>query len=115
MTGAPIDSIKLHTNWSLNSSIFEDYYYKPGNQHTRGATISDTVFGNITKKIITSEVRLEATAITVDTTHNSNVAKKTTEDMVSRPGIESFSSSRPSYHGFFIQDACIERSRLESV
>ncbi|CEG74102.1 hypothetical protein RMATCC62417_09367 [Rhizopus microsporus] len=70
MAGVPIENIKLHANWSLNNSTFEDYYYRPGDQHIRGATIVDTVFGNVTKKITTSEVGLEATAIVVGMTHN---------------------------------------------
>lgn len=39
MAGVPIDSIKLHANWSLNNSTFEDYYYKPGDQPFRCAMI----------------------------------------------------------------------------
>ncbi|CEI92980.1 hypothetical protein RMCBS344292_07225 [Rhizopus microsporus] len=115
MVGVPIDNIKLHANWNLNNSTFEDYYYKPGNQHIRGAIIVDTVFGNVIKKVITSEAGLEATAIMVGTTHSSNVAEKMTGDVLFSPGIEGFSSLRPLYHGFLIQDACIERSRLKSV
>lgn len=34
MTGVPIDNIKLHANWSLNSPVSEHYYYKPENQYT---------------------------------------------------------------------------------
>ncbi|CEG70420.1 hypothetical protein RMATCC62417_06324 [Rhizopus microsporus] len=82
MAGVPIENIKLHVNWSLNNSTFVDYHYRPRDQHTRGAMIVDTVFGNVTKKITTSEVGLEATAIVVGTTHNSNVVEKTTEDVV---------------------------------
>ena len=66
MTGVLIENSKLHASWSLNNSTFEDYYYKPEDQHIRDATIVDTVFGNATKKITTSET----TAIVVGTTHN---------------------------------------------
>ena len=70
MTGVPIENIKLHANWSLNNSAFEDYYYRPGDQHTKGAMIVDMVFGNVTKKITASEAGLEATAIVGRTYHN---------------------------------------------
>jgi hypothetical protein len=71
MAGVPVENSKLHANWSLNNSTFEDCYYRPGDQHIRGTKIVDTVFGSATKKITTSEVGLEATVIVVDTTHNS--------------------------------------------
>ncbi|ORE09827.1 hypothetical protein BCV72DRAFT_318371 [Rhizopus microsporus var. microsporus] len=56
MAGVPIENIKLHANLSLNNSRFEDYYYKPEDHHIKGATIMNTSFGNVTKKIATSEV-----------------------------------------------------------
>ncbi|CEG80937.1 hypothetical protein RMATCC62417_15198 [Rhizopus microsporus] len=66
MVGVPIDNLKSRTNWSLTSSSFEDYYYKPGDQYVKDATIVNTVFGNATKKIAI----FEATAIVVCTAHN---------------------------------------------
>ena len=68
--GVPIEQIKLHANWSLTSNTFEDYYYRPRNQHKRGSDIVNTVFREVTKNITTSEVGVEATAIVVGTTHN---------------------------------------------
>ncbi|KAG1175043.1 hypothetical protein G6F70_004829 [Rhizopus microsporus] len=93
MAGIPIEDIKLHANWSLNNPTFEDYYYRPGDQHTRDAMLVGTVFGNVTKKITTSKVGLEATAIVVGTTHSSNIAEKTIEDMV---------ATQPWYRKFFL-------------
>ncbi|CEG78933.1 hypothetical protein RMATCC62417_13465 [Rhizopus microsporus] len=68
--GVPIEQVKLHANWSLTSNTFEDYYYRPRNQHKHGPDTANTVFGEVTKDIITSEVEVEATAIAVDTTNN---------------------------------------------
>ena len=80
--GVPIEQIKLHANWSLTSNTFEDYYYRPRNQHKRGSDIVNTVFGEVTKNITTSEVGVEATAIVVGTTHNGYVAETKTKDVV---------------------------------
>ncbi|KAG1201467.1 hypothetical protein G6F70_003144 [Rhizopus microsporus] len=41
--GVPIEQIKLHANWSLTSNTFEDYYYRPKDQHKRGSDIVNTV------------------------------------------------------------------------
>ncbi|CEG78937.1 hypothetical protein RMATCC62417_13469 [Rhizopus microsporus] len=68
--GVPIERVKLHANWSSTSNTFEDYYYRPKNQHKRGPDIVNTVFGEVVKNVTTSEVGVEATAIVVDTTHN---------------------------------------------
>ncbi|ORE02370.1 hypothetical protein BCV72DRAFT_338757 [Rhizopus microsporus var. microsporus] len=55
------EQIKLHANWSLASNTFEDYYYRPRNQHKLGSDIVNTVFGEVTKNITASEVGVEAT------------------------------------------------------
>ncbi|KAG1180686.1 hypothetical protein G6F71_000043 [Rhizopus microsporus] len=80
--GVTIEQIKLHANWSLSSNTFEDYYYRPRDQHKRGSDIVNTVFGEVTKNITTSEVGVEATAIVVGMTHNGYVAETKTKDVV---------------------------------
>ncbi|ORE02081.1 hypothetical protein BCV72DRAFT_281364 [Rhizopus microsporus var. microsporus] len=80
--GVPIERVKLHANWSLTNNTFEDYYYRPRNRHKRGSDIANIVFGEVTKNITTSEVRVEAMAIVGRAYHNGYVAETKTKDAV---------------------------------
>ncbi|KAG1044720.1 hypothetical protein G6F43_011417 [Rhizopus delemar] len=81
-SGIALDTIKLHAHWSLNSNTFEKYYYKPNDQHQRGASMVEAVFGDVTKKRTTSGVGVEANAIVVGTTHNGDIAETKTKDVL---------------------------------
>ncbi|ORE04686.1 hypothetical protein BCV72DRAFT_307080 [Rhizopus microsporus var. microsporus] len=84
----------MHANWSLRSSTFENYYYKPHDQHKRGREMANKLFGDVTKNRITSEVGMEPTTIVVGTTGNSNVGEMKTKDMVTCPKILSATFKR---------------------
>ncbi|KAG1043465.1 hypothetical protein G6F43_011647 [Rhizopus delemar] len=80
--GMTIDEVKDHANWSRNSSTFENYYYRPRDQHTRGREMTRTLFGAVTEKITTSGVGVEPTKIVIGTTDNSYVGETKTTDVV---------------------------------
>lgn len=83
LLGIPKDTVKVYANWSLNASTFEKYYFKPSNQHARGAEINTKTFGTATENRTTSGVGVEVTTIViVGTTHNGNVAEAKTKDVV---------------------------------
>jgi hypothetical protein len=83
--GSEIDQVKMHANWSLKSNTFENYYYKPRDQHKRGQEMVNKPFGDITENRTTSEVGVEPTTIVVGTTDNSNVDETKIKDVVTRP------------------------------
>ncbi|PHZ08308.1 uncharacterized protein RHIMIDRAFT_77665 [Rhizopus microsporus ATCC 52813] len=66
MVDVPIDNPKPRNSWSLSNSTFENYYYKPVDQRVKDATIVNTAFGNVIKKIVI----FEATAIVICTAYN---------------------------------------------
>ncbi|CEG74985.1 hypothetical protein RMATCC62417_10103 [Rhizopus microsporus] len=68
--GSEIDQAKMHANLSLKSSTFENYYYKPHDQHKRGREMANKLFGDVSENRITSEVEVEPTTIVVGTTGN---------------------------------------------
>ena len=76
--GSEIDQVKMHANWSLKSNTFENYYYKPHDQHKRGREMANKLFGDVTENRTTSEVGVEPTTIVVRTTDNSNVGETKT-------------------------------------
>ncbi|CEJ03573.1 hypothetical protein RMCBS344292_17554 [Rhizopus microsporus] len=83
--GSEIDQVKMHANWSLRSSAFENYYYKPHDQHKRGREMANKLFSDITENRTTSEVGVESTTIVVGMTDNSNVGETKTKDVVTHP------------------------------
>ncbi|CEI91405.1 hypothetical protein RMCBS344292_05693 [Rhizopus microsporus] len=76
--GLEIDQVKMHANRSLKSNTFENYYYKPHDQHKRGREMANKLFGDVTENRTTSEVGVEPTTIVVRTTDNSNVGETKT-------------------------------------
>ncbi|KAG2201426.1 hypothetical protein INT47_001475 [Mucor saturninus] len=40
--GMSFETVKDHANWSQNSSTFENYYYRPRDQHARDREITQT-------------------------------------------------------------------------
>ncbi|OBZ83158.1 hypothetical protein A0J61_08792, partial [Choanephora cucurbitarum] len=85
--GSRIDKVKKHANWSLNTSTFEDYYYKPVGQLNESTKIQNAIFSNDTENITTtSESEAEATRIVIGMTANPQVAEaKDEEVVVTRP------------------------------
>lgn len=53
--GLSTTAIKVHANWSLNSSTFENYYFKPIAQESQGAKITEAIFSFTAEKGTTSE------------------------------------------------------------
>ncbi|CEJ01330.1 hypothetical protein RMCBS344292_15362 [Rhizopus microsporus] len=66
--GSEIDQVKMHANWSLKSNTFENYYYKPHDQHKRGREMANKLFGDATENRTTPEVGVEPTTIVVGMT-----------------------------------------------
>ncbi|KAG1055392.1 hypothetical protein G6F43_002657 [Rhizopus delemar] len=46
MLGIPIDQVKDHANWSLNSNTFEKFYYRPPRRRLRSTRIQQSIFSN---------------------------------------------------------------------
>ncbi|CDH61447.1 hypothetical protein RO3G_08617 [Lichtheimia corymbifera JMRC:FSU:9682] len=67
--GSAIQAVKEHANWSLTSTTFEDYYYRPVDQHGRSRPILATVFDQAENRT-TSIGDLESPRIVVGTTDN---------------------------------------------
>ncbi|KAG1369486.1 hypothetical protein G6F61_012288 [Rhizopus arrhizus] len=80
--GAPIQDVKLHANWSLTSNTFEDYYYRPAEQHQRGQKLVQRIFGDYTEKKTKSRVGVEPTPIVGRSYDNNNVSETETKDVV---------------------------------
>jgi integrase len=67
--GGKRSNVKSHAGWSLNSSTFEKYYYRPNTLFRSSHTIMKRLFSG-TDKVTTSGVEAEASTIVVGTTHN---------------------------------------------
>ncbi|KAG2190444.1 hypothetical protein INT47_012375 [Mucor saturninus] len=80
--GMSFETVKDHANWSQNSSTFENYYYRPRDQHARGREITKKLFGDVTENRTTSGVGVEPTKIVIGTTDNSTVGETETTDVV---------------------------------
>lgn len=79
--GNSIQAVKKHANSSLNSDMFEKFYFKPSSQRSSTATINNSIFSS-TENSITLEVGLESTGISLGTTSNTtNVDGTKTENV----------------------------------
>ncbi|KAI8136438.1 hypothetical protein BJV82DRAFT_527728, partial [Fennellomyces sp. T-0311] len=77
----PIQTVKLHANWSLRTDTFERYYLRPNRQHQRGAEIETAIFS--TENRTTSGDERAATAIVVENMpHNQQVDARDSVDVV---------------------------------
>ncbi|KAG1036148.1 hypothetical protein G6F43_013106 [Rhizopus delemar] len=91
MLGIPIDQVKDHANWSLNSNTFERFYYRPPRRRLRSTRIQQSIFSNA-ENSTTLEDESEPTRIELGTTSNTNVGEEESENVV---------RTRPWYRRYF--------------
>ncbi|CDH56211.1 hypothetical protein RO3G_05861 [Lichtheimia corymbifera JMRC:FSU:9682] len=81
--GIPIQDVKLHANWSLNTDTMERYYFRPPNQHQRGSHICEAIFSHNADNNSTSEVEGVSTVIGIEpTTADQEVDTDGTQDVL---------------------------------
>ncbi|OAD77804.1 hypothetical protein PHYBLDRAFT_60930 [Phycomyces blakesleeanus NRRL 1555(-)] len=79
---ASVQEVKLHANWSLNSSTLERYYFRLVYQCACERDIAEKFLGKVTKNKSTSKVGVEPTVLALGTIHNGNIGETKTEDVV---------------------------------
>lgn len=83
LKGKSIQDVKRQAHWSLRSNTFEQYYFRPNDQHIKGAEITETLFSHLMENKTTSEDGTQSTEIVSENSpHNRQVDEVESEDVV---------------------------------